>query len=67
MHGITWYNEFWTQDLELRNKNNTILYDLHHYKLYPRSVFNKELLTYGIVTGKQIGRASCRERVSSPV
>ena len=23
--------------------------------------------SYGIVTGKQIGRASCRERVSSPV
>ena len=25
------------------------------------------LLARGIVTGKQIGRASCRERVSSPV
>ena len=24
-------------------------------------------LGFGIVTGKQIGRASCRERVSSPV
>ena len=33
-------------------------------------VFSKQLpLTRGgaIVTGKQIGRASCRERVSSPV
>ena len=27
----------------------------------------QELTERGIVTGKQIGRASCRERVSSPV
>ena len=26
-----------------------------------------KLVCVGIVTGKQIGRASCRERVSSPV
>ena len=30
-------------------------------------VLNDDLVTYHIVTGKQIGRASCRERVSSPV
>ena len=45
--------------------------DIHH--IIPRSRASKEYvndpknLQALIVTGKQIGRASCRERVSSPV
>ena len=32
-----------------------------------KEMFRYELIWVNIVTGKQIGRASCRERVSSPV
>ena len=37
------------------------------YIVLGKGMLDGEVITDGIVTGKQIGRASCRERVSSPV
>ena len=46
------------------NYNNLMVYlDAGNPKSYPGSGNT----WHDIVTGKQIGRASCRERVSSPV
>ena len=66
-HVLRYWEQEFTQLKPVKRRGNRRYYQ-HHEVLLVRRI--RELLYnqgFSIVTGKQIGRASCRERVSSPV